>query len=296
MLRRIRRLRLRLPIPRNLVVPPRLVFALQLLALIIAVVIIRVADQSDTAPLAWALIALIAVSSLIRSLPAPEGLATLISIALYCGLQTMRTIQGANSFTEVFAGAFAFVLTAWFSRAMSHCLSTLEEEREQNARLVEELTARDKVTGAMKRDYAHQMLAEEIQRSRRYNHSLSLLMIGVAEWDTSPPLAGPQESARSLSQLVEVLNNLVRNVDKVARQDNSRFAVILPETPVDGARRVAEKICEQVTSELRLTVRVGIAEFPADAVSSEELIAESEAALEFSKTAALRITDRSLIT
>lgn len=88
---------------------------------------------------------------------------------------------------------------------------------------------------------------------------------------------------------------LVRSISQVSRHGGSQFAVILLETSLQGDRCVAEKIHQRVAEEMGLILRIGIAEFPADAVAGEELVAEAEAALEFAKTASLRIADRSLI-
>ena len=155
---------------------------------------------------------------------------------------------------------------------------------------------RDPVTGAIKRGHAHQLLVEEVRRSRRYNHSLSLLITDVDEWDAVLQERGPQGATEVLALLGGTMAKLVRTEDRVAHYGDSRFAIILPETPLAGARVVAERMCQKIAEEAKLTLRVGIAEFPTDATSSEELVSEAEAALQFARTAALRIVDRRVIT
>lgn len=276
-------------------VPLRFLLTVQVLVILGTAVAMAIADKGETVALALLLIVLVATSSLIRSLPATEALSALFGMAFYGGLQIYRTIQGGNYFTEAFAGVFCFMVVAWVSRAVAQRLAVIEDEAQRDTMLVEELTSTDPVTGVIKRRHAHQFLVEEIQRSRRYNHSLSLLIVDIDDWQRIARERGPLAATDLLARVAEILSALVRVVDKVSIHGRSEFAIILPETPLAGARRVAEKIYQTLIEETKLTVRVGISEFPTDAVSSEELVTEAEAGLEFAKAAELRIADRSLI-
>lgn len=276
-------------------IPARLVLAMTFIVLFGAAGAMSVIDSEETAMLAWALLLLIAVSAFVRILPASGAIATVLSVGTYGGIQLMRTIRGGNYFPQIFTAMACFLIAAWICRAAAQRLQLDEDEVLDKSILLDELTMQDTITGAIKRQHAHKRLAEELQRSRRYAHSLTLLIIGIDDWETIIRDRGAQQGTELLVGLAGIIGKSTRNLDTVSRHDESRFAAILPETPLEGARIVAERICQSTLEEMGVTARVGIAEFPADAVTGDELITEAEEALEFARAAELRIADRKIL-
>ena len=287
--------RVGLPLFGAAALPVRFLLGLQSVVLVLAIAGIAIIDGGETAPLAWALIALVAVSPFVRVIVALEALSALFGAALYGGLQIARTIQGGDYLLEAFAGLLSFAAVAWLGRAIAECLASMEEEAARNAFLVDELTTHDAVTGTIKRRHARELLVEEVLRSRRYNHPLTILIVEVDDWQAIKREVGTEGATKLLALEGEILANLVRSVDKVSRHAAAQFAVIMPETGLQGARYVAEKVCRRMADEAGVTVRIGIAEYPTDGVTSEELAGEAEAALQFARTASIRIADRTLI-
>jgi diguanylate cyclase (GGDEF)-like protein len=119
-------------------------------------------------------------------------------------------------------------------------------------------------------------LTSEIDRATRYESIVSLLMIDIDHFkllnDTHGHLAGDE----ALRWVAQTLQDAVRSVDLVARFGGEEFAIVLPETTTEGAFAFAERIREQIevgrirfnTMELRLTVSIGVAAFPAEGAES----------------------------
>ncbi|HDH01664.1 MAG TPA: GGDEF domain-containing protein, partial [Nitrospirae bacterium] len=90
-----------------------------------------------------------------------------------------------------------------------------------------------------------------------------------------------------LRTIGRLIRNLVRSVDIPARYGGEEFAVILPDTPLKQAELVAERLRSSVAGHpffvdgktVSLTISIGIASFPEDADTKEELIKAADRAL-----------------
>ncbi|MDP2662213.1 MAG: diguanylate cyclase [Dehalococcoidia bacterium] len=288
---------LRLPGLGSEVIPARLLVPIMLIVLLAAAAVMNVIDGEDTTQLAWALLLLIAVASFVRVLPASEAIAAVLSVAVYDGILLMRTIGGSNHSPAIIAGMACFIMVAWVSRTASQRLSLDEDEMLRKSILLEEGATRDSITGVVKEQHARKLLTEETLLSRRYALHLALLMVGIDDWEATVSERGPQKATDLLVRLGDILTKSVRTgIDTVSRYHGSGFMVIMPDTALKGARALAEQICQKALEEVDLVARVGIAEFPADASTPEDLITEAEEAMEFARAAELRIADRKLLT
>jgi len=171
----------------------------------------------------------------------------------------------------------------------------LELELHHQRILVGELTLRDNVTGAIKWQYARQLLTEEIARSRRYNYSLSLALVGIDDWPSVVERIGREAARALLATAGETLVRSLRNVDRVARYGASEFALLLPSTPLQGAEVAVERACGEVMRRTQLVVRAGIVHFPSGATTNEELMSEAEAALQLARATGLPIASQRLL-
>jgi diguanylate cyclase (GGDEF)-like protein len=97
--------------------------------------------------------------------------------------------------------------------------------------------------------------------------------------DTHGHLAGDA----ALVKVAEILRKATRGVDSVARYGGEEFLVMLLEAPLTTATIVAERIRSRVASEPfeggKLTMSIGIAEYPTHGDTPEELIASADAAM-----------------
>ena len=119
----------------------------------------------------------------------------------------------------------------------------LETAKKDNARL-EALAHTDPLTQVLNRRALTLRLTAELERARRYDSVLSLLLIDIDHFkrinDTHGHLAGDEV----LREVARLLTSAVRSVDLVARYGGEEFVVVLPETSLEGALIFAERVRE----------------------------------------------------
>ncbi len=142
----------------------------------------------------------------------------------------------------------------------------LVDVAEQRADTGRKLVIYERETGAFAHWYVELRCDEECGRANRYERSLTLLLIepavGTEPWEV-------QEKVGAW------LKEKLRATDLIGYSGNARFVVVMPETPIDGARVVA--------SRLRLSIEgtdVGLASAPADGGNFDELSAVARADLQ----------------
>jgi two-component system cell cycle response regulator len=154
----------------------------------------------------------------------------------------------------------------------------VEVTQADNLRL-EALARTDPLTQLLNRRALLTQLATEVERTRRYNAPLSILMIDVDEFkdvnDTHGHLAGDQV----LVEVALLLARTARSVDSVARYGGDEFVIAVPETGEAGAIAFAERLRDKIQSHpfdigkgepLQLTVSIGVADFPEAKVETAE--------------------------
>jgi diguanylate cyclase (GGDEF)-like protein len=148
----------------------------------------------------------------------------------------------------------------------------------------------DHLTGLYNHRYFHDRMAAEIRRARRRRGSVSLLIYDIDDFkrvnDTRGHLAGDQV----LSRVAAVSRETCREEDVLCRIGGEEFTVILPGSQEQEAVAVAERLRYAVEGSSparvgRVTVSVGVAEFPRHAARPRELLARADAALFEAKAA-----------
>lgn len=178
-------------------------------------------------------------------------------------------------------------------------LSRTKELRSANAQLTR-LAITDELTRLANRRHFYDTLEDELERSKRYGHVVSLLMIDVDHFKVYNDTHGHLRGDRALRALGETLSAQTRTMDTVARYGGEEFAVLLPETELDAATQVAEKLratidaidaSAQDGSEVAellgpLTISVGVAATdPAtQSLSAEQLVLAADDALYVAKS------------
>jgi len=113
--------------------------------------------------------------------------------------------------------------------------------KESNARL-RELVYRDGITGLYNHRYFHQTLDKELSRSKRYHSSLSLILFDLDHFKKINDRYGHPAGDVILMNIAKAVSSAVRPCDIVARYGGDEFAIILPETGVEGARVFASRL------------------------------------------------------
>ncbi len=158
-----------------------------------------------------------------------------------------------------------------------------------------EMATHDALTGLYNRRAFDSRLTDEIQRVRRYQRPLSLIMCDIDHFKKYNDTHGHPKGDNLLSEIGSVLIASVRGTDAVARYGGEEFTIILPETEKANALVVAEKIRAGVESypfPLResqpggtVTVSVGVASCPEDVTDVGDLLGAADQALYRAKQA-----------
>jgi diguanylate cyclase (GGDEF)-like protein len=145
-------------------------------------------------------------------------------------------------------------------------------------------------------------LEYELERSRRHNHEVSLLLVRPDAFDELTLRFGDAAASETLEAVAEAIGASLRATDVPLRLGTFDFGVILPETPSETARVVGERIrlavgarrlSFAVDEAVDVSVAIGVATFPTDATSNDDLIASAQRAL---STAAERGGNRTVLT
>lgn len=151
-----------------------------------------------------------------------------------------------------------------------------------------ELATRDGLTALLNRREFLRLLREELERSRRYGHACTLLMLDVDRFKAVNDAWGHPAGDTVLRAIAERVLNEVRPMDRAARYGGEEFALLLPETGAEGAATAAERIRAAVAAAsitlsadhaVSVTVSIGIAAYPIDGTDEEALVAAADKAL-----------------
>jgi diguanylate cyclase (GGDEF)-like protein len=163
-----------------------------------------------------------------------------------------------------------------------------ERLRKQNEEL-EQLSISDALTGLHNRRYLTQRLSEELVRSYRHKASFSVLMADVDEFKKYNDAFGHPAGDEVLKKVASILLSSTRSEDCTARYGGEEFAVLLTGTSGEVAREVAERIRARVETQQfagrKITLSIGIAEFPEDGQTADEVISSADEALYAAKRA-----------
>ena len=142
--------------------------------------------------------------------------------------------------------------------------------------------ASDSLTGLANYRHLVDVLDAEIKRSNRTSREFALLFFDMDGLKRINDRHGHMVGSRALCRLADVLSSTCRGIDTPARFGGDEFAVVLPETNARKAHQVARRICESVASDAngpRFSVSVGVAVYPQDGDTIEELLRRADSAL-----------------
>jgi two-component system cell cycle response regulator len=202
------------------------------------------------------------------------------------GVLYLRTVRAERALTTddvEFADVVIRAAVAAIRRAQA-----LETTRADNRRL-EALATTDPLTRVLNRRALLDRLTAEVDRARRFNSSLTLLLLDVDHFKQINDTSGHLVGDAVLRHLGALLEDAVRKVDVVARYGGEEFVVILPETVSEGGIIFAERLRERIAAQtfdagadrpVHLTVSIGIATFPSPRIATtEDFFARADEAL-----------------
>jgi diguanylate cyclase (GGDEF)-like protein len=149
----------------------------------------------------------------------------------------------------------------------------------------------DGLTGIYNYRFLIRSIHLEIKRASRFGYPFSYLMLDVDNLKEYNDRYGHLSGSRALKDIAGVVTRSCREIDLVAKYGGDEFALLLPQTTLDGALRLGERILEAVREfkfdgrrEGLLTCSIGAAVYPDDARTVETLIERADAALYAAKS------------
>jgi diguanylate cyclase (GGDEF)-like protein len=182
------------------------------------------------------------------------GVATLVSAAFVwmIGADTRFSAEGALVLFAVLAGSSALSVAASVNRVRREGHERILAER------VTELATTDGLTGCVVRQMFHQRFEEEVARSMRNDHPLSLIMIDVDRFKAVNDTYGHLVGDHVLAGVGTALRSHTRRFDLVGRLGGDEFAVLMPDTEVTVAAALAERIRRQASSGLEVPITLSL--------------------------------------
>jgi len=162
-------------------------------------------------------------------------------------------------------------------------------ENARNFAKVEELTVLDDHTGLYNSRHLKKQLASEVVRAVRFGHPVSVIFFDLDRFKQVNDQRGHQSGSLVLLEVGQLLHRALRSTDVAVRYGGDEFVVLLPETSRDQALEVARRLRDEVGSALflgrekagpiRLTASFGVATFPDDGATPDELIRRADEAM-----------------
>ena len=143
------------------------------------------------------------------------------------------------------------------------------------------LATTDGLTELYNHRYFQEQIRMQVEQSKRYNTSFSLIIIDIDFFKKFNDTFGHQSGDAVLREVAQTLKRNVRATDIVCRYGGEEMSIILPNTPKEEAFSTAQKICERVASkkfklfngkETNVTISLGVSTFPADGESAVDII------------------------
>lgn len=159
----------------------------------------------------------------------------------------------------------------------------------ENARKLEELAARDPLTGLYNRRMLEARFQEELNRCSRLKHHFTIMMLDLDHFKAYNDQCGHIAGDHALKKVSLLLKRSAREMDIVTRYGGEEFCLLLPNTGKEEALFVAERIRRAIETEIfpgetalptgRLTTSIGVACYPDDGEKFEPLVNAADIAL-----------------
>ncbi len=172
----------------------------------------------------------------------------------------------------------------WFYRDVT--------EREHMTERLRHMSTTDPLTGIANRRALMETLDREFSRARRQGHALSLLMFDLDRFKQINDRHGHSTGDAVLKEFASIVKPEIRAGDYLARMGGEEFVVLLPESELGPARRLAERLCRAVAARLfkspqgtfNVTASIGVATLRDDDSSPENLLTRADRCLYAAKS------------
>lgn len=161
---------------------------------------------------------------------------------------------------------------------------------------IQEMSLYDDLTGLALRRYFNQKFQEEFYRAERFSHNLSVIWIDIDYFKEINDSFGHQIGDVVLGEIANTIKKTVRKIDFPARYGGDEIVILLPQSSEVEAMKLAKRLLEGIRGiridlspfgidkRIELSVSMGIASYPNDAKTMEELMSKADEALYWVKS------------
>jgi diguanylate cyclase (GGDEF)-like protein len=258
--------------------------AIEAAAMVVFVSVLVILTGGYTSPFFVGYVLIVGAASLWGDSDAPLLLAAASCVAYLAAVFATPLVAGGVLPPEALARV-AFVLVA--IGLVSYVASIISREQRRSSEAALALSRFDALTGLFSRSYFERALELETLRAGRTGRGFSMLLLDLDALKSVNDSYGHDSGDRLLQAIGEIIRGDVRATDTAARLGGDEFVVILPETEVSGAMRVAEKLRRDI-GHLSLptagtlvgsSVSIGAVYFPDDARHAAELLRRADQAM-----------------
>ncbi|MCG9480177.1 MAG: diguanylate cyclase [Actinomycetia bacterium] len=149
-------------------------------------------------------------------------------------------------------------------------LEKANEQLKKDKQMFKVLSITDGLTGLFNHNHIIGELKREINRSKRYGNLLSVIMMDIDHFKTINDIHGHQNGDRVLSEIGNIIKETLRKADIAGRYGGEEFLIIMPETGLDSAYLLGERLREKVADHrwkignLKVNVSGGVAQHEYD--------------------------------
>jgi len=164
----------------------------------------------------------------------------------------------------------------------------------EHSREMMENPLRDEETGLYNKSYFHGRMIEELRRSVRYSHDITLVLFEMGEYNALKNVEGEEKAMAVMRDIAAAMARMTRDCDVVARLGGGSFGVLLPETGWRGGQVMAERLHKYLQNEMATAatgegspqLHWGLASFPEEVRLPEKLYACAVEAMRSSRSIA----------
>jgi diguanylate cyclase (GGDEF)-like protein len=146
----------------------------------------------------------------------------------------------------------------------------------------------DAHTGLYNRWHFEDALQKELDRSQRHKHAMSLVIADIDHLSRVNDLLGQERGDSVIKHVAKIIKSSLRDIDVPCRYGAEEFAIILPETALDKAVEVAERLRMKIRAEAApgigmITVSLGVSAYPLNSEDATGLLKAAEEAVDVAK-------------